>query len=563
MKKIFLILSVLLAAVACQKPQYVLPTIERQGITSLTAYFTSGQYEDQQLAKLTITDPEADRYVIEVPWFFPEESENPTTIHMASLRIRAEIATNCKIDPPLTVLDLNRDNQFTFTDAQGKSRNIVITGQRVKSNKTELLSFSLTEPYPVDGFVDASEGIVYLFTTDDLSNFSADAVVCAHATISTDISKPKNYNNEQLLTVVAHDGVTKQTYKIVKKTPTKIPYGFNSGSERQLFNFDPVTRLGLPAYSETAYPSLGAIGGKLVVCTGSGTPIYLNGMTGVKEGNINLGSAVCNAVTSDEAGHLLIITHAEAGGTMSIYATSSVTSAPTLFYQYENATDLPVGYHVKVCGDIKSNAQIILTHEGVDGVTGSGRYTRLVVSGGAVTDVIEYNVGDNGLLWGSAPTSAAKVVSAGPSADAGEFFSWYGDNYNLYYRSATGTIVAKDLNTLDPITGDNSWGYNFNCMDAKSYNGAYYLTHLVTSHFPNWGFGPLLYLYDAATPSLIKSASPISSDTAIEWYQTGNYASAKGDVIISQSADGFRMFVYYYDFHAQVIGGYTMDCIKK
>ena len=42
MKKIYLLLGLLSIMTACQEPEYVLPTADRQGITSLTAIFTSG-----------------------------------------------------------------------------------------------------------------------------------------------------------------------------------------------------------------------------------------------------------------------------------------------------------------------------------------------------------------------------------------------------------------------------------------------------------------------------------------------------------------------------------------
>lgn len=219
------------------------PTAERQGITSLTAYFTSGKYVDQQLAKLDVTDENMDYYVIEIPWFFPEESEDPTTIYMSSLRIRAELAPNCKIDPPLTVLDLNVENKFTYTNNKGESRPIIITGKRTKSRKNNLMSFALTKPYRIDGFINDDTNEIYLFTTDDLKGFSAEATACAHATVETDLSVKKDYNNDQEVTVLAQDGKTSRTYTIQKRYPSKIPYGFRDGSARQLFNFEPVSRL--------------------------------------------------------------------------------------------------------------------------------------------------------------------------------------------------------------------------------------------------------------------------------------------------------------------------------
>ena len=260
------------------------------------------------MVKLEINDPDQDYFVIPVPWFFPEESTDPTTIYMSSLRIRAELAPNCKIEPALTVLDLNLENKFTYTNAQGESREIIITGKRTKSAKCNLMSFALTEPYRVDGFINDDTNEIYLFTTDDLKNFSAEATACAHATVETNLTVKKDYNNDQTVTVLAQDGKTSRTYTIQKRYPNKIPYGFRSASVRQLFNFEPVTRLGFPEYTVTVYPSIASIEGSVVVCLGNGdAPVYLDGLTGVKKGEINVGSAGPASVTSDEGGNLLKI----------------------------------------------------------------------------------------------------------------------------------------------------------------------------------------------------------------------------------------------------------------
>ena len=181
MKKIVLLMIAALTLLAsCQKPEFVEPTADRQGITSLTAYFTSGAFVDQEMAKLEISDPNLDRYVIPVPWFFPEESDDVTTIHMTKVRVRAELANDCKLSPAITILDLTQENHFTYTNAQGESRDIIITGKRTKSNNGKVMTFSLMEPYKVEGFVNEETKEIYLFTTDDLTGFSASATVNAH-----------------------------------------------------------------------------------------------------------------------------------------------------------------------------------------------------------------------------------------------------------------------------------------------------------------------------------------------------------------------------------------------
>lgn len=558
MKKIFLLTIAALALFsACQKPEYVEPTAERQGITSLTAYFTSGKYVDQAMVKLEISDPNQDMFVIPVPWFFPEESTDPTTIYMSNVRVRAELAPNCKIYPPLTVLDLNLENQFTYTNAQGESRNIIITGKRTKSAKCNLLTFALTEPYRVDGFINDETNEIYLFTTDDLKGFKAEAVACAHATVETSLDIPKDYNNDQEVTVLAQDGKTSRTYKIQKRYPNKIPYGFRSASVRQLFNFEPVSRLGFPEYTVTVYPSLAYLGGNVVVCHGNGnTPVYLDGLTGVKAGEINLGSAVPAAVTSDEGGNLLITNHAEGQETLNIYKTKSVTAAPELFHSFVNETDVPVGYHVKVHGNIDTDAIIILTHEGIAGVTETSKYTRVVVSGGSVVSTETIDLAGLGLSWGAAPTNTAKVVPVSTKPEDGIMLCYYSYN-TIVYVNGNGAINA----TLPVLDAGVSSNYNTNVMEAKTFNNAKYGIHMVSSHFPMWGCGPHIRIFDISTPGSIKDGVTVMENTSIEWYQTAAQGCAGADVIMAPSADGFKVYIYYFDHNAGVIGGYVADCI--
>lgn len=572
MKKIYyLIFAVALAAFAsCQKPLYIPPTADRQGITSLTAYFTTGKYVDQQLAKLTVTDETMDYYVIEIPYYFPEETEDPTTIYMSSLRIRAELAANCKIDPPLTVLDLNQENKFTFTDNKGESRPIVITGKRTKFRRTDLMSFNVIGTFGCEGFVDNDARKVYLFTNDDLSGYTAEAEACVHASIKNpeELAKPKDYNQPQTITVVAHDGVTETEYTITKEAPSKIPYGFNAESAKELFTVNPAN-LGFPVYTEAINPSVAVLESKLVVSFGNGTsPKYLNGITGVLEGELNLGAAVADGMTSDEAGNLILTNKAGRDEVVNIYTTNSLTAAPVLFYSFTNETAFAAGNVVRVIGDIRSDAQMILTHEGVSGVTTSNTVTQLVIRGG---EVVEHNLVDYSSAypgWGETATHYAKVTPVSVNPADGVMISSYsnsvsiGDDshYFLYYINSNMNTSQKDLFDVDYC----NWGKNPNSMDAKVYNNATYLAHFITSQFPAWGQWPGLYIYDITTPSMIKASEPVLMNSQLTQYNETNAeaSNASGDVVMAQSADGFKLFVYYFDHYAQAIGGYSVNCIE-
>ena len=41
----------------------------------------------------------------------------------------------------------------------------------------------------------------------------------------------------------------------------------------------------------------------------------------------------------------------------------------------------------------------------------------------------------------------------------------------------------------------------------------------------------------------------------------GAAGCAAGDVVMAQSADGFKVYVYYFDHNCGVIGGYVADSI--
>lgn len=401
MKKIYLLLLGLLSIMtACQEPEYVLPTADRQGITSLTAIFTSGPFTDKEIVKYAITDASADKYVIPIPWFYPEDSEDETTPYMTAVRVRAELAPNCTIEPSLTVLDLTKDNYFVYTNAQGEKREICITGERTKSDKCELLSFSLVDPV-VSGVIDNSSNTISLISADDLNSCLADITLSPHATITPDPRvEALDYNDDVTFTVVAHNGVDKKEYVVRKTIPEKIPYGFNAPFE-ELFNLDATAGAGIP-WNDTNAPTLGVVGGQLVVCMGDGTtPLYFNQETGSKGGTINLGSAQAGCVTSDEGGHLLICNKVDIGDQCNIFMTSSVKDAPQLFYSFTNTAGLPMGAKMKVIGDVTSNAVIILTNDGVSGVTNSSAFTRIVVKNGEIQTPEVVDISSTGLAWGS------------------------------------------------------------------------------------------------------------------------------------------------------------------
>jgi len=576
MKKYICILVALATLASCHKPEYVLPTATRQGLTSLSAIITSGQYTDQELARLTITDEDVTDYEIPIPFYYPESSDDETLIYMLKLRVQAELQPNWKISPTLGILDLTEVNEFTLTDPFGNSKQITITGKRVKPSSCALLSM-MVEEVKTSGVIYENDSKVLIPYLDDLSKVTVTGQVSPHAKISQINGKTYkattkyNLNDGATITVVAGDGTTTKTYTMEKGIPTLMSQGLRTESIAELCNVDPVTMVGLPAYDNLCYVSLAGIGSKMLVGIGEGrAPFVIDAFTGSKVGEMVLGSAVADCITNDDAGHVLICNAAQGGDvaeTVNIYTTTDPSVAPTLYYSFTNPLPFPIGHRMKVMGDITSDAVIVFTSEGIAEVSLSSTIAWLKVEGGAVTGIYTKDFAPFGLGWGPAPVNFATVVPASVTPDKdGWFLDYYEGNsdpsvthgsddcYILHY------IDGKDKDTWVELMGN--WSINPNCLDSKTFNGSRYMALLGVSHFPEWDIKPRLHFYDITDPS---STSVLLKNDAIKIYQKGATdpnVGAAGDVALVPSADGYRLYVYYYDHHTQAIGAYVADCFE-
>jgi len=114
-----------------------------------------------------------------------------------------------------------------------------------------------------------------------------------------------------------------------KGIPTLLSQGLRTESIALLCNVDPETGVHLPNYTELCYVSLAGIGSTMVVGLGEGrNPVLVDAFTGKNLGEMNIGPAVADCLTNDEAGHIVIANFAEGGdaaGTVNVYVTSSVS----------------------------------------------------------------------------------------------------------------------------------------------------------------------------------------------------------------------------------------------
>ncbi|MGM9787996.1 MAG: DUF5018 domain-containing protein [Candidatus Cryptobacteroides sp.] len=589
MKKIInsLILFSLLAAFsACHQPEYYVPEGDGEvvednglGIESLTAIFPTGTlHEGKELATLIVTDPEQTVFELRIPWFYPVTSDDETLMYMNNLRVKAKLRPNYKLRAKkegvsLAKLDLLQSYDFILTAPDGSERDIVIKGKRVKLDLCELESLQIINPVMTISTIITSEEEdkhVLVPFKDDLSSVNCEVQCSKHATvyIGDELFDPKasyDMNDGQTVTVLAHDETTKAVYEIRQGTPELIEYGFSKSSVKFLFNVDPVSSGGVAPFTEVIYPSIAGLGQNIVLCSGDGTqPKLFNKYNGSPNGTLKLGSAEADVIANDEGDHLLIANYAGGGETVNVYLSENAAEDPVLLFSFANPLNttavsggVGIGHRMKITGNIDTEATIVFTAEGVEGVTSASALAVVKVADRQIVgEPVAVDLESTGLAWGSAPDSFTSAVDIN---NKGYYISYYDDN-NLYYVSPAG---AKNVAYDGIATDDLSWALNANCMDFKTFNKTEYLVYFIVSHFPEWGNNPKLFLFevnDPAAPALSLSYDSISP------YQTGSHngaGGASGDVCIFPAPDGFSVFIYYYDHQSHVLGAVMADCIKK
>lgn len=558
LKESFLVLAGMFLLGGCAEEENVAPTANRSGITSLKAYFADGENKDKLAIDWSIANPEMTDYVIPIPYYYPDESDNTTEKYLDSMKVVATLENNCTINPAISVLNLNKKNTFTYTDPYGKQTPITISGQVTRSNKCAIKAITI-HPYELSGIIDEEKKTVSLVTLDELSAATAEVTLSPHARISPDPAVAHNLdNNDFTFTVTADNGVDKAVYKLVKEIPKKLPNGYRKGSEKLVFEKSMLS-LGVTK-SDNIHPTLAGMGNYVILNLGDGSaPQYFQKATGNKLGTVNLGAAKADgAITSDVAGNMLISNYAESGQTLKIFKTNSVTKAPELFISYPNQLGVGLGSRLHVQGDLNKDAIITAT------VDNSKNAIRWIVKGG-VLGTPENMLFDVGNEWGGQDGNA-KVVACGTDVASGCFFDYYqGGACTLYH--------APDWKTSKALVADgtgSAWGYNTGAIDTRTFNNSKFLTIFEIGYWPNWGLAGNVFLYDADSPSSItgelrgSSALKYVHEVSDEYGDVGPAAGGRfGDVLMVPSEDGFFMHIFYASNTHLSFGCIQIDCIDK
>ena len=487
--KIFLFVVLLSVLSGCHKPEELVSTDVRQGINSVSAQFTVGEFKDDANAKfrILITDPTQEEIKVLIPWNYPEDSNNDTEI--TKMKITANLDDNSKIEPGLGVMDLTKKNYITVTNVDGTKKGYYITGERRKSNKCAITNFTLSNP-ALTGVIDEDKKIISLISIDNLGTSTALGSISSHATISPDPSLARSYATDVIYTVTAQDGVTKAIYTVKKTIPAKINYGFRKGSEKELWANDISIKYGITNVAGSNY-TVAAIGNNLIL-SNSVEQFYFNSTTGEKLGTItgsrNLSGG---AITSDKAGNMLLCNVAAKNAVFTVYKTNSVTKAPEVYinWTYTSGVGVKMGAKINVQGDLNGNAIITVPTWAWASPATHSEFIRWVVTNGVVGNPEAITV-SNVVKWSSGNTD---LVYASANTNDNYFVTSYGGTGNKLdaVNGATNTGVAR--------LATSTWGANsnFNCVDAVEFNKAKYVAVYGGMHFT---YSQCLgYMFDATS----------------------------------------------------------------
>ena len=146
--------------------------------------------------------------LLDFPYYFPEESNDRIDVS----KVKLNIVFNDEITVLSTVPDLvDLSNPFVIKieNADGKKEDVRIIADIKKSNRAQILSFSLPSVGINGTVVESVRKIGIDKSGHDLSNVVPQITISGGATISPDPSAAQNFNTKVEYTVTAQDGTQK------------------------------------------------------------------------------------------------------------------------------------------------------------------------------------------------------------------------------------------------------------------------------------------------------------------------------------------------------------------
>ena len=204
-------------------------------------------------------------------------------------------------------------------------------------------------------------------------------------------------------------------------------------------------------------------------------------------------------ITNDDAGNLIVCNHTAytddyLDGNFKLNVVTPAGTETNLIDKAAWECGGPAGAKIKVTGDVTGNAMICLPVEGIEGIGMSNTFGYWQVSDGTVGDYQKVTVvGFVGPTWGAGywhtyANWLPNIVAVGTTPDDGFIMAGVYDENCLYNITKDGTATKKMTSTYICGTDDCTANFALHSIDIRTIGGVKYLVVLASPQFPSWGW---------------------------------------------------------------------------
>ncbi|NLR81399.1 DUF5018 domain-containing protein [Chitinophaga eiseniae] len=543
-----IIMGLGMALAACHKPEPIFP---KEDSKPQSIWLELPGVKDATFEP--VYNATKDSAFIEVPYFYPVESDNETDIH--KLILRANLPLDAVMRPAIgTLMDMSKPINLEITGGTGQKSKLVVVAKKVgdvsvkKATMHYLLDGADTE---VEAVIKDNDVIFYVLPGVDVSKAQVSVTVNSHSTASIADGATVNLSNPVPFTVKSIDGIVKQ-YTLKVMPPVKKPYGI--GITRKLF-----VKLGAASggggistnYTETSM----AVSGDYLVVVSNTNPSKLrlfNRTTGnyVQDMPLPVSNFYSFQMQNDSMGALVGASFAPLNDKFTLYRWKSATDpAPEKILEWSNNTAWAgVGRRVRIYGDLYKDAVIYATAS-------------------QTADIYKWRI-HNGKIVNAANTpdvNAAPVVATykgtdnvGYLADALPTGASFSSTYFMNYGSEI-AMVNGGSNARIAAFNTDAAGYIFHAPSVYfNFNGASYLAFV---KYNSWSLNNgNIALFDVTDPAAVSMSPANPAYGAFNVFNSESIGGAAdngngtGDVCVSFAPDRSSAYIYMLLTNVGIIG---------
>lgn len=601
--------AALVALASCAQLQYNEIAEENSNIMSFTLY---GWFPaDPNATYNAVVDTVENTAIIQVPYYLSDTE--PIQGNLTEMKIRANLPQGAKISPSLAgTYNMIDGLDATITYASGAKADWHISAAYYKSKACDLKSLRVTTTGVMATIIvsppekEGDNGTIRVTQTVKNAKALEDCVMAlspwatAEGECVTFDAESGSYHanlvSEKDITVVAQDGKTKTTYKVMLtvEEPQPIEYGISTISLAYAFQCTVENPHGFErdanftiAYADRTY---------LVITNKNdfNKMIVLDGMSGVEAGvKVNVSGIPTDreirAITTDDAGHLVAVTYTSkldqtdtfvAVG-RDTYATpkeflvyvwkDGITAAPTLIASksiilddFKACSPVPseIGNSITVKGDLTTGDALLLTHD-----MAVGREYFLFFKDGEYQSLKVFCPNNSGSLAWTSRWVAANAAITDVKFDQRTVEYYYAtgmENQGVYCVKPT-SFYQFTVPTTNWWAGSSQYDHAILGMDFMNFNGANIMA-VQNGYVSNsiWSFRLYLsditanpdkdsfkngFLFDTRenndSPYIVDGTGyGISGMTSYYPFESGltpigtdNYQKKRGDVVFGRTSD--------------------------